>query len=687
MQLSLKEFKDRRMYRTAVGYAVAAWLSLQVASLVLSALDAPRWIMKAVIGTIFLGFVVALLVGWKQERSVVGGGPVSASQRRRFVLAAIALLPAIGVALGFLIFYHPAGRVAPSGENAKAPEKSIAVLPFANLSKEQENAFFADGMQDEILTDLAKIADLKVISRTSVQQYRAAATRNIREIATALGVAHVLEGSVQRAGSKVRVTAQLIDARNDTHLWAEHFDGELSDVFGIQTQIAQAIADQLRLRLSPAERAAISRAPTQNLAAHDLYLRGNKLLAEVLADYNHAQEKLTEALELFEKATALDPTFLLAYCRVSQAHVTLYWLEVDHTPKRLALADAAIKKAELIQPDSDDVHFARGWYFFQGLRDYERARSELVLAQRTLPNDADIFSLAGSIDRRQGHWQQSTQELQRAVDLDPSNLFRLQQLAASYHILRRYAKEEAIYDRALSVAPDDKSIPVSRARIGLDARADTQHLRETIDLLMRQDPKSADEFPAGLLDQALCDRDRAAADRALASISAGELIFFFRTPPKFGEGLVARCFGEDSRAQSAFNQARTEQEKIVREQPEYAAGLSILGLIDAALGRKEEAIREGERACQLTPLKKDVVDGAELIANLALIYTWAGEKDRAFEQLQTAVRIPSNLSYGLLKLHPQWDPLRKDPRFDSLLARLTTDPDLATLVPTKSTPR
>jgi TolB-like protein/Tfp pilus assembly protein PilF len=687
MQLSLKEFKDRRMYRTAVGYAIAAWLSLQVASLVLSALDAPRWIMKAVIGTIFLGFVVALLVGWKQERSLVAGGPVSASQRRRFVLAAIALLPAIGVALGFLIFYHPAGRVAPFGENAKAPEKSIAVLPFANLSKDEENAFFADGIQDEILTDLAKIADLKVISRTSVQQYRAATSRNIREIAKALGVAHILEGSVQRAGSKVRVTAQLIDARNDTHLWAEHFDGELSDVFGIQTQIARAIADQLRVRLSPAEKAAISRAPTQNLAAHDLYLRGNKLLAEVLADYNHAQEKLTEALELFEKATALDPNFLLAYCRVSQAHVTLYWLEVDHTPERLALANAAIKKAELIQPDSDDVHFARGWYFFQGLRDYERARSELELAQRTLPNDADIFSLAGSIDRRQGHWQQSTQELQRAVDLDPSNLFRLQQLAASYHILRRYAKEEAIYDRALSVAPDDKSIPVSRARIGLDGRADTQHLRETIDLLMKQDPKSADEFPAGLLDQALCDRDRATADRALASISTGELIFFFRTPPKFGEGLVARCFGEDSRAQSAFNQARTEQEKIVREQPEYAAGLSILGLIDAALGRKEEAIREGERACQLTPLKKDVVDGAELIVNLALIYTWTGEKDRAFEQLQTAVRIPSNLSYGLLKLHPQWDPLRKDPRFDSLLARLTTEPDLAPPVPAKSTSR
>ena len=248
MPFSLKEFKDRYLYRTAVGYAVAAWLTLQVASLVLSALDAPRWIMKAVIGAIFLGFVVALLVGWKQERSLVAGGPISASQRHRFVLALTALLPAIAVALGFLLFYHPAARI---GGAIKTHHRPKRVSPFFHsqiLSTDNENAFFADGMQDEILTDLAKIADLKVISRTSVQQYRTGVSRNIREIAQALGVVFVLEGSVQRAANTVRVTAQLIDARNDAHLWAEHFDGDLSDVFGIQTRIAQMIADQLRVQ-------------------------------------------------------------------------------------------------------------------------------------------------------------------------------------------------------------------------------------------------------------------------------------------------------------------------------------------------------------------------------------------------------------------------------------------------------
>ena len=675
MPFSLKEFKDRRLYRTAVGYAVAAWLTLQVASLVLTALDAPRWIMKVVIGAVFLGFVIALLVGWKQERSVVGGGPMTAARRRRFVLALIALLPAIAVALGFLLFYHPEPSGGFRDQSPGTSEKSIAVLPFANLSKDEENAFFSDGMQDEILTDLAKIADLKVISRTSVQQYRSTVPRNIREIGQALGVAHVLEGSVQRSGNNVRVTAQLIDARSDAHVWAEHFDGELSDVFGIQSRIAQAIADQLRVRLSPAVKAAISRAPTQNLAAHDLYLRGNKLVAEVVADYSHAKEKLTDGLELLEKATVLDPNFLLAYCRASQAHIALYWLEIDHTPERLALADAAIQKAELIQPDSDEVHFARGLYLYQGLHDYARARHELELAQRSLPNEANIFSLAGAIDRRQGHWRQSTQELSRAADLDPSNLFHLQQLAASYHVLRRYNEERGVYDRAIAVSPTDESLPVSRARIDLDARGETGQLRETIAKLMHRDPKAADEFPAGLLDQVLCDRDRAASEGAVKAIKPEELVFFFKTPRDFVEGLVARCFDDKARSDAAFEKARIEQEAIVRQTPDYAAGHGILGLINAALGRKDEAIREGERACELTPLNKDVVDGGELTVNLALIYAWVGEKDQAFKELETAARIPTNLSYGLLKLHPEWDSLRGDPRFDQVLTRMMSEPD------------
>ena len=668
-----KEFKERHLYRTAVGYAVAAWLTLQVAAIVLPAWNAPGWMLKALIAGILFGFFVALVIGWNRERSVLATEPPTGSQRKRFALTAVSLLPAIAVAVAFLLFYHPSPRGKSGNQNAAG--KSIAVLPFTNLSANQENAFFADGMQDEILTNLAKIVDLKVISRTSVQQYRSGVARNIREIAQALGVAFILEGSVQRAGDNVRVTAQLIDARNDAHVWAEHFDGDLRDVFGIQTRIAQMIADQLRVQLSPAEKAAISRPATHDPVAHDLYLRGNQLLAEVLADYSHAKEKLTEALELFDKAVARDPGFLLAYCRASQAHVTLYWLELDHTPERLNLAEAALRRAKEIQPDSDELHYAYGWYFYQGLHDYERARSELQLAQRSFPNDADILSLSGSIDRRQGRWIQSTRELEHAVEVDPGNLFRLQQLAASYHVLRRYDAEQTIYNRAIAIAPTDKSVAVARARIALDAHGDTGPLRQAISTFMHEDAKAADEFPAGLIDQALCDRDRAAAELALKSITSGELIFFFRTPPGFLEGLIAYCFKDESSAQSAFARARAEQEKIVRDQPNYAAGLSILGLIDAALGRKTEAVREGERACELAPVKQDAVDGVELAINLALIHVWTGEQDQAVAELTTVARLPSNLSYGLLKLHPQWDALRDDPRFDQLLGRMATAPD------------
>ena len=558
----------------------------------------------------------------------------------------------------------------PGGASLPIPEKSIAVLPFANLSKDEENAFFSDGMQDEILTDLAKIADLKVISRTSVQQYRGGASRNIREIAQALGVAHILEGSVQRAGNKVRVSAQLIDARKDAHMWAEVYDRTLADAFAIQSEIARTIAEQLHARLSPRENAAITAQPTANLEAYDLYLRANQLVFGVLIDNTHAEEKLTEAVDLLDKATGRDPDFVLAYCRISQAHLALYWLELDHTPGRLALADAALQKASRLQPDSGEVHFARGWYFYQGVRDYESARRELALAQRTLPNNADLFMLAGSIDRREGRWDESTRKLQRAVELDPHNLLRLQQLAGSYHLLRRYSEEAGIYARALAIMPKDKSVRVAQARLDLDAHADTRALREALADILAENPDAAEEVVDGMLDCALCERDRAAAERALAALSHEGLIFYFRCPRAFVEGLVARSFGDIGRAQIAFANARREQEKIVHEQPDYAAGLGILGLIDAGLGQKEEAIREGERACELLPLGKDAVDGAELVVNLALIYTWTGEKDRALKQLATAVKIPATLSYGFLKLHPQWDSLRGDPRFERIVALL-----------------
>ncbi|PYL51844.1 MAG: hypothetical protein DMF33_09590, partial [Verrucomicrobia bacterium] len=296
-------------------------------------------------------------------------------------MAALSILVLAGLYFGAL-----KQQAKPVSQAAAIPVKSIAVLPFENLSTDQANAFFADGVQDEILTDLAKVADLKVISRTSVMQYKNAATRNLREIAQQLGVAHVLEGSVQRAGKRVRVSAQLIDARTDAHLWAEHYDRDLADVFAIQSEIAKAIADQLQAKISPSEKAAIEKAPTTDLAAFDLYERAKALWADV-TDPLHAKQKLPQAAQLLDEAVARDPQFLLAWCLLSRVHGALYWTGHDHTPARLDLANAAVQTALRFQPEAGEAHRALATYYYYGFRDYARARSELAIARRSLPND------------------------------------------------------------------------------------------------------------------------------------------------------------------------------------------------------------------------------------------------------------------------------------------------------------
>ncbi|HEU0208040.1 MAG TPA: adenylate/guanylate cyclase domain-containing protein [Candidatus Udaeobacter sp.] len=598
-------------------------------------------------------------------------GAAAARRGRRRILLAIAILAAALLAAGYWVTRHQIQQKQAS-ESAAIPEKSIAVLPFENFSTNQENAFFADGIQDEILTNLAKLADLKVISRTSVEQYRDKTARNIREIARTLGVANVLEGSVQRVGNRVRVTAQLIDARTDNHLWAEHYDRELADVFGIQTQIAEVIAEQLRVRLSPAENAALRERPTTNLQAYDLYLRANELLFSVYVENTGAREKLGEALHLLEDATKLDAHFLLAYCRSAQTHLSFYWYGFDRTSARLSLADAAIQRALTLQPDSGWAHLARAWYFYQGLGDYDNARSELALAQRTLPNNADVFSLLGFIGRRGGRWNESTRNLERAVDLDPVNLGRLQQLSSSYHLLRRYADEAAINDRAFTLAPRDNGIRQVRAQLSLDARADSRDFHTTLEGILSENSGAAESIVDGLLICALCERNLPEAQQALVAIPAtGVGLSNLQYPRAYAEALVARFLGSDQAlAQTAFGTARAEQEKIALTQPDYAPALSVLGLIDAGLGRKDEAQREGQRACELLPVSKDALYGADLVVNLALIYAWTGDKDRAIAQLSKAVQIPGNLSYGLLKLHPEWDSLRGDPRFEKIVASL-----------------
>ena len=584
-------------------------------------------------------------------------------RRKPAIAALIASLVALAAAIAW--------NVWESGLFRPTPEKSIAVLPFNNLSKEEANSLFADAVQDEILTDLAHIADLKVIGRTSVMQYKSGAARNLRKIGQQLGVANVVEGSVQRSGNRVRVNAQLVDARTDRHLWAETYDRDLADVFAIQSEIAQQIVYQLKFKLSPQEKAAIQKKPTSDLTANDLYIRAKTLIATSVFSTPQA-ESLSEAVRLLNEAIERDPAFALAYYQLAHTHDLLYFTGTDHTPERLAMADGAIQSLTHLLPNSGEAHLALAKHLYWGYLDYDRARNELSVAQKSLPNEPWAFVLAGYIDRRQGRWDESTENLERAVELDPQNPAILQQLALTYDCLRRYADEERVYDRAIAVTPKDAALRASRAEVELNWHADPRPLISTIEAFVASDSSEAKHLAFVWLRGALCERDFDDARHALAALPIdGCYDNSIPVPRSWCEGVVARVRGDKAAARAAFTSVRAEAAKIAAEQPNYAEALCVLGMADAALGNKQDAIREGRRAVELLPVTKDAIIGARLVHYLALIYAWTGEKDLALEQLSVAASLPGLfLSYGYLHLHPYWDPLRGDPRFEKIVASL-----------------
>jgi TolB-like protein/class 3 adenylate cyclase len=600
--------------------------------------------------------------------------------KARWALIATAVIIVCGLAIGVLLWsrrgapalVRTAASPLPGTANVSAaPEKSIAVLPFENLSRDPDNAFFADGVQDEILTDLARIADLKVISRTSVMHYKSGVARNLREIGQQLGVANVVEGSVQRSGNRVRVNAQLVDARTDQHLWAQTYDRDLADVFAIQSEIAKTIADQLQAKLSPAEKKAIERPPTSDIAAFDLYTRGKNLILRAGSISAIERANTLQGIALLNQAVARDPSFFAAYCQLAWAHDGLYMLGWEHTSARRALADAAVEAASRLRPDAGETHLARAQNLYQGYLDYGGALAELDVARQTLPNDWRVFFWTGLIERRQGRWEESLRNLERGISLDPRNFFALEQTAQSYQALRRYAEEKATYDRVLAFEPDDAVTKVARTLVALNFKADTRPLHQMIDSIRAANPDATPSIADAWLLCALAERDAADAKNALIALGENPInlasIDNVRFNRPFFEGVIARVMKDDSKARLAFTAARTEQEKNVQAQPNYALPLCVLGLIDAGLGRKEEALREGRRAVELLPPEKDALDGPATVKYLAMIAAWAGDKDLACEQLATAVRIPSGPSYGELKLLPFWDPLRGDPRFEKLV--------------------
>src|SRR5438477_2081776 len=633
------ELKRRRVYSVAVAYVVTAWLLIQVATQVFPFFNIPNWIVRLIVLLAIIGFPIAVVCSWAFEITPEGIKLEEDVDRRisrktgRKLTALIVIVAAVAAGVMVFRFQHlqQATEVAKQALAAVAIEsKSIAVLPFENLSEEKANAYFAEGMQDEILVNLAKIADLKVISRTSVMQYKTDVQRNLREIGKQLGVAFLLEGRVQRAANRVRVNAQLIDSRNDAHLWAQTYDRDLADVFAIQSEIAKAIADQLQAKLSPNEKKAIEQPPTTDLAAFDLYSRAKSLLltTNFSATYEPDWQK---AIELLDEAVKRDPSFFDAYCQLAYAHEQLYAGGSDHTPARLALAEAAVQAATRLRPDAAETHLARAQYLYLGLSDYAGALAELEIARRGLPNDPRLFELTGYILRRRGQQEEGLQNLQRAAELDPRNFSTPQQIALSYENLGRYAEAIAALDRASAIVPDNAETRVNRELFHLCWKADTRPLRQTIDAILAQGPGAIASAADTWFFCALAERDPAAAERALVAL--GDNPCWGEAPidlsRSFGEGLLARMTKDEARARTAFEAARAQQEKIVQAQRDYGPALCVLGLIDAALGRKDLALDEGRRAIALTPLEKDVTNGSLVLQYFAITEAWAGDKELA----------------------------------------------------------
>jgi serine/threonine protein kinase/tetratricopeptide (TPR) repeat protein len=605
-----------------------------------------------------------LLVGLRQCREAIAVRP----RRRRLIrLAALLFLTVSGLGLTSYFWYRQHLGEQLSSTELTAPEKSIAVLPFENLSSDREDAYFADGVQDDILTKLAKIRDLKVISRTSVMQYRG--KPNVREIGATLGVSHALQGSVRKSGTQLHLNAQLIDTRTDTHVWAEQYDCDLNGVFAAQSEIALRVADQLHAKMSTAEKLDMARPPTANLAAFELYTRAKNLL--LMTSFNPSgKANLLKAADLLNQALANDSSFFQAHCQLSHTHDLLYFFGFDRTPARLASAESAIQAAFRLRPDSGEAHLARAENLYRGYLDYNSALAELEVARETLPNDPMVYELKGYIERRRGKQQEALQNLERAVDLDPRNFFTLQQIAASYNLLRRYPDETIMLERALAVKPGDVDTKIARAFVELDWKADTRPLHQLIDEIRAKNPADVENVADAWLTCALAERDAIGARSALSASGENPLsddIIQFNRP--FVEGVIARMTNNSDEARIAFSAARAAQEKVVQVQPNYGPPLCVLGLIDAALGRTEEALREGRRAVELLPVEKDAINGVRMIVYLAMIAAWVGDKDLACEQLAIANHPPTSITYGQLRL-PFWDPLRGDRRFEQIVASL-----------------
>jgi TolB-like protein/Tfp pilus assembly protein PilF len=678
MRSILKELKRRRVYRVAIAYGIFASAMIQIGGTILPTFHAPQWTQQVFIVLIAAGFPFALVLGWvyditaKGIRRTPNAKGLRIYRQRQLWLVGVAGTSIAALALAGYWLWHPWRNAADdiSDLGSAIPAKSIAVLPFQNLSPDNAGAFFADSVQDQILTNLAKVSDLKVISHTSVQQYRDQLNRNVREIGRQLGVAYILEGTVQRAPSRVRVNAKLIDARTDSQIWAESYDRDVADLFVIQSDLAQAIVNQLQARLSPQQKAEIEETPTRDLAAFDLYLQAKEIVDTYLeaADPGAA---LLKAVRLLDEATGRDPNFVLAYCYAGRAHDLLYFLDLDPTPKRNLLGEAAVKNALRLRPNSAEAHLAMADHYFRCHREYERAQEELGIARPGLPNSVPFFNLSGYIHRRQGHWTEAEREFATAVKLDPRNPNAVNLLVDTFVLERRFPEAKLAYDRAIAAGMREPIALIRRAALDYGEMGNPTTLRAAMAAAPETDVGGAETSWRILI--ALIDRNYDEARQVLAASPRADfqdVDFSFYFPRSWYEALIARAEGDKAKAAAAFTAARGVLEARLKNKPNDPRTLAVLAQIDANLGNKELALREAQNALTIMPVSKDAYDGPLILQGLVQVYTWTGDLDHTFSELEKLLAMPGYVSYGYLKTDPAWQPLREQERFQKLLASI-----------------
>ncbi|MEE9161662.1 MAG: tetratricopeptide repeat protein, partial [Candidatus Neomarinimicrobiota bacterium] len=674
LSVLLTELKRRRVFRVAAVYGGVAFVVVQIVDGAFGYLRIPEWIGSLIIILLLIGFPLAVGLAWvfditpegivrtgrpsnkpgEEVSTPSGTGKLLTSNRALIVIAVLA------VAFGVWSRWGGGGDAL--------PDKSIAVLPFVNYSEVRDTEWFSDGVTEEIISQLSKISDLRVISSTSSMLYKGTG-KSGKEIGDELGVAHLLEGNVRRAGDRVRIAAQLIDARTDAHLWSDEYDRVIGDIFDLQSDVARQIAAALKAELTEQEVARIDKAPTDNTEAYDFYLRAQ--------DYE-SQYKWQIAIQMVEQALALDPTFALAHARLSGMHTSVYWYHEDHTQERLALAKAAVDQALDLDPDLPEAHFALGQYYYQGQLDYDRALKEFAITLQGLPSHALTWAYIGYVYRRKGDMEKALANLLKAYELDPRSFETASNLGGTYHLMRNYPAAERYHTRGITLAPEMFYSYFWKAELFLAAAGDVSKARSVVDEALQLGAASPPERPGGIpflrarLNFLEGDHRLALEQLAPAPALLLDDQFYYLSRAQMSAQIYERM-GQGELARTAYDSARVMIEARLREDPADSRYHSALGLVYAGLGRKEEAVQAGQRGVELLPISKEAFRGYARELDLAKIYVMVGEHDQAMVRIAYLLSIPGTLSVPLLRLEPEWEPLRQHPRFQAMAARYGRD--------------